>query len=1198
MFFFVRGDFPERKVNPLCYVLKIMRLSIFFLLLTIFQARATGYGQGAITLDLHEVSLKTVFSEIRKQSDYVFFFNNDLLIKSSTVSIKVKMAPIREVLDMCFKNQSFTYSIEDRTVFVTVRKENLHLVVIQNVDTFSIRGRVLNDKGEPAAATVSVKGTSISTTTNENGEYQLYGVNTDAIIIVKGVNIEAMEKSVEGKAILNIQVKLKVVEEEEVILNTGYQDVPKERVTGSFTKIDNATLNDQVGTSIIDRLNGVASGVMFNRLTGGPNGFTVRGLSTINANTEVLIVVDNFPYAGDIANINPNDVESVTVLKDAAAASIWGARAGNGVVVITTKKGRLNQKMRTEFNQNVIIRQKPDLYHVPQISSKDYIDVESFLFGKGYFNSQINSLSRPGLTPAVEVLLKRRNGQISAEDSAAQIDALKQIDSRDEYERLFYQESVTQQYSLNVRGGTGNIAYLIAGAYDKSISSLGSPSEKINVHLENIYKPMKNLQLSFGIYYTNSKAKNGRASYESITVGNRVVPYLRFADSEGNPLPVTRGLRDGYIDTAGAGKLLDWRYYPLDNHKHVSNISRVNDLLANIGIQYRLHKWVNVDFKYQYQLQQGDDETNNRLESYSTRNTINLFSQLDRNTGIVKYIVPLGDIVDKSMRRVTAQSARGQINFNPSWGKHGVSGIIGGEIRETETTSNSYTIYGFKEDPVSTGNVDYVNTYPSFVNGNQMTIGGKPAYGHAVNRFVSYYSNLAYSYLGRYAFSLSGRKDASNFFGLRTNDKWNPLWSTGFSWDLSKESFYRSELIPYLKVRMSYGYSGNLDISRSAVTVLTYFSPSSSTNNLPWARVTQLGDPELRWEKVGMLNWGVDFALKGNKLSGTLEYYRKKGKDLYGPTFYDYTTWGANSTITKNVASMKGQGVDLTLRGNFGNNAFKWTPTLLMNYNDSRTDEYISYTGNDVALLISTGNSITPMSGKPLYSLASYRWGGLNDKGDPMGYYNGQLSTAYTSIFAEIDQGKDSNVVYHGSALPKFQGNFVNTVSYKGFALSFNIAFKLDYYFRRSSLSYDQLYTRGNGHSEFANRWQNPGDELITNVPSMIYPNNTNRDRFYSLSEINVGRADHIRFQYLNLSYDFTESVIKKSYLSKLQLYFNANNLGLLWKANDFGVDPEYDNTIPPPKSFALGVRASFYYDPLFWDSDCNWIEVNEEFFY
>jgi len=261
------------------------------------------------------------------------------------------------------------------------------------------------------------------------------------------------------------------------VVYTGYQSLPKERATGSFEKIDNNLLNLRVSTDITSRLENVSS-VYFDRRNNGQN-INIHGLSTIYANTKPLVVLDNFPYEGDLTNINPNDVEDITILKDAAAASIWGVRAGNGVIVINTKKGRYNKKPVLEFNSNITVSKKPDVFYAKTLSASDYADVETMLFNNGFYNASINNTTnRPVLSPVVEILAKKRAGTLSADEATARIDALRKYDVRNDYAKYLYCPVLKQQYSLTYSGGSDKYSYSISGGYDKNLDNLVRNSTK------------------------------------------------------------------------------------------------------------------------------------------------------------------------------------------------------------------------------------------------------------------------------------------------------------------------------------------------------------------------------------------------------------------------------------------------------------------------------------------------------------------------------------------------------------------------------------------------------------------------------------------------------------------------------------------------------------------------------------------------
>lgn len=973
---------------------------------------------------------------------------------------------------------------------------------------------------------------------------------------------------------------------EDVTINTGYQKLKPNEVNGSYVVIDNKTLNQQTGLNILDRLKGVTSSLLFtvgksNNNPQNTTGITIRGLSTINGPLDPLIVVDNFIYDGNINNINPNDVQSITVLKDAAATSIWGARAGNGVIVITTKKGHFNQKLQVDFNTDVMVTDKPDLYYNPQISSADYIDFQQALFNKGYYNAQFTNRSHPAISPAVQVFEDRKSGLISAQDSAQQIDALKKIDNKQQFEKYFYRKGITQQYALNLRGGSQNISWLLSGTYDKDINNLQADYNKINLRFENTYRPLQNLTINAGVYYTNSNNTSGISPYSTVSEINntRYIPYLNLVGLNGQSTAVLHNYNQRYIDTAGAGQLLSWNYYPLEDYKHSYGIVNVEELMAHISLDYNLMKGLNVNLLYQYDKQNTNQTNTQDTSSYYTRNLINTFSQLDRSTGVVNYIIPLGGILSKSYSSLNSYDLRSQLNFDRTFNHiHRINAIAGFELRDEWASNNGSIYYGYNAEPLTnSSNLDYSNTYPNFITGSKIRIPYGSSLTSTDNRFISLFSNASYIYEEKYIVSASIRKDGANIFGANTNDKWKPLWSIGLGWNISKESFYHIPWLAHLKFSATYGVSGNVDLTKTALPVGMYGQNSVGTIHIQQLGIRSINNPDLSWERNYQTNFKLDFTTIHNLISGSLEYYRKKGTNLYAPTPYDYTAWGQNTTIIANSADMKGSGIDISLHTNNLRGKFKWTTDFLYSYNQSITTGYYANSSTSIASFIGTGGTITPVIGKPLYAIAAYKWGGLDVNGNPQGYINDTLTTNYNAISqGALNEGlKGGSIIYAGPANPTSFGSMMNEFSFKGFALSFNITYKLGYYFLKPSLSYTSFASYGTYGADYAKRWQQPGDEKKTDVPSFVYPLNSNRDGFYSASSVNVDKGDHIRLQFINLSYSFPVGKSNRA-LQNLQLFINAANLGILWRANKDHIDPDFVNAIPNPKTFTVGVRANF----------------------
>lgn len=1138
-----------------------------------------------LTMSLTNAPLVKAFDIIKQQTPYRVIYDNGLLKKAVPVTVAVNKEPLPNVLPLLFRGQPFEYRIIDQSIILTPQQSKGGTAYHEGnklsppAEDTLITGFVMADSSQLplSGATIQVQGTNVSTTTDNTGRFEIHIPQQGAMLIVSYV--EYSTKNILVKQNAQFPLRLLLIKapkeiEEVTIVSTGYESLPRERATGSFTQISNKLYNEQVGADVISRLYYITNGLTgYSQRTPTGTDMMIRGLSTIQGPKTPLIVVDNFPYNGDINNINPSDVESITVLKDAAAASIWGAKAGNGVIVINTKKGKLGQKTTIDFASNISITDRPDLGSVRAISTSDFIDVETMLFNTGYYDFQFPYPQFYPLSQVVSLLDKQRSGDLTPEQTTAQINALRNTDVRDEFNRYFYQKSVNQQYAISLRGGSNNIAWLFSGGFDKNISDLAARYERVTLRFDNTYKASPKLNINTSVFYTQSKSKTGKPAYGSITTKwGAIAPYTRFADENGNAIPLYNDYyREGYIDTVGGGRLLDWKYYPLNNHEHINNTTTIRDINAILGINYKVLDFLNVDIKYRYQRQQSENINLQGVNSYYARDLINSFSQIDESTDLVNYIVPKGDILDRNNNNLIVQNLRGQLNFNKSWLKSHLVALLGAEINEAKTDEYANRIYGYNPSVLTFGNVDYTNIYPHFIFGGGSFIPNTSDFNKGNTRFVSFFGNAAYTFKHKYDISVSARKDGSNLFGVNTNDKWKPLWSAGASWDIHKEPFYRFTAIPYLKLRATYGYSGNVDPSKVAVTTFIYSDVSPYTLT-PYGRVRNFYNPELRWEQMNMVNIGIDFKSKNNRLFGSIEAYRKKMSDLYGVSPVDVTVGIRADGITKNIGSMKGSGLDIELNTVNIDKKVKWATTFIVNtYRDKVTMYQDSIPpGNAVS------GGLIALDGYPQYALFSYKWAGLDPQtGDPQGYLKGETSKDYSSILGSGTVMSD--LVYSGSLIPTVFGSIGNTISWRNISLTARISYKLGYYFRRESIDYGMLISNASGHSDYAIRWQKSGDEQTTDVPSLVYPNSSVRDLFYLNSEALVTRGDHIRFQYINISYDIGRRSRIGIPVQNVQIYMVVSNLGIIWRANKERLDPDYRSTTPlTGKTYSVGLKVQF----------------------
>lgn len=1046
---------------------------------------------------------------------------------------------------------------------------------------FTVTGRVISRTDGKALEGVIVteKNNNIASQTNKEGRVSLR-IRADSAVLnfsLLGYKPQNVSLSLPYTKELLVEMEEDTYQLQTVeIVATGYQKLPRERATGSFATVDKELFNHQVGTDILSRLPAIANAVMIDNGTSYKSQMMVRGLSTINGPRSPLVIVDNFPYEGDINNINPNIVENITILKDAAASSIWGARAANGVIVITTTNARFNQPVQVDFNSNLSISAKPDLSYIPQMSSSDFIDAETELFKRNFYNSQINSASRPVLSPVVDILHKERTGVLTGEEAERQINSLRNIDVRDEFNRYMYMPAVRQQYFVNVQGGSQKHLWTSGVGYDHNREHLGDTYQRINIRFQNTYRPFTRLSLATGLYYTQTQNQSGRIGYNDLTMDKGgFVPYIQMADAEGNPLPVPRSLNQSYINSISNGKLLDWNYYPLTDWQHNRTTSGTTNILATALLNYQVLKNLNAAVNYQYERQVDLSTGLADLDSYLTRSYINRFTRLENDMPV--YAIPKGSILDKRNAWLESNNVRAQLDYENTFGKHSINFLVGLETRFKLVQSNKNRYYGFNPDNYTMGQVDYVNSHPTFITGGSSFIENFQDVGETSTRFLSQFGNAAYTYANRYTLSASIRRDASNLFGLKTNQQWNPFWSVGAGWKISNENFYKVKFLPYLNLRMTYGLSGNVDPAMVAVNTIRYFATPSSITNMPYANFSNYYNPLLRWETSQMVNVATDFQFMNKRFSGTVEYYQKAGKNLFGASPVDLTT-GVSSSILRNVASMKGRGWDVELKSVNIDRAIRWKTIVNFNIYKDEIREYLltrtlasQYTGST-----SSSVPISNIPGTPVHTIYAYKWGGLDpNTGEAQGYLNNEISKNYSSITGTGTKVED--LERFGSAIPTKSGSVINALSYKKISLQVGVTYKLGYWFRRGSINYTDFYNNWVGHSDYSLRWQKTGDELNTYVPAGLYTTNSVRDNFYSGSSVLVEKGDHIRLQFVNLSFDLDSK--RRGPLKGLQLYANISNLGIIWKANRANLDPDFNAAIGrtiTPVNYALGFRTKF----------------------
>ncbi|RPD42622.1 SusC/RagA family TonB-linked outer membrane protein [Chitinophaga barathri] len=1166
--------------------------------------RAQVKGDGTCTIS-GTYRVEDLFAEVRKQTGVNINFEISVLDPDLKVKVDFKKATPEEVVEKITNDLRLDWIYMKGQIVI---KEGSPQPVIEKKkeeETISITGFVTDTLGNPLpGSTVLVKGTMRGTTTGENGRYVLDKIPPRSTLVVLSIGYLSRQYRLDNEKKINFHMEPNVAQiaaVEVTSVATGYQVLPKNRTTGSFVLIDSALLNRNPSPNILERLEGVTSGLLTLRAqlmnmyyvqkmpTINFAGMSLRGISTLSpnqVNVNPLLILDNFPYEGDIRNINPNDIESISVLKDAAAASIWGARSGNGVIVLTSKRGKYNQKMKVDLNMNFTVGAKPNLFYDPNyMEASDYIEVEKTLFDRGYFNNDLtNRSNRPAVTPAVEIFSKLRGNEISIHEAEAMLNELRKNDLRSELSKYSYQRMVSQQYSVGVRGGNKDFAYYLSLGHDRNKDNLiNNGRRRTTVISSNSFKPVKRMEVKTYLNFSQSKTMMGNeVRYGGLSVGtskySNLYPYARLADENGHATDVVKDYRSTYKDSTGKLGFLDWQYRPLDEMNNRIESVSIQNLVLRTALKYTFSKYVNAQMHYQNERQIVYSKIFWDESAYYSRNLINKFAAFNRTTNEFTYNLPRGGIMEIGDFDWRTNSVRGDINFERRFEDHFVRGILGLEIRELSANGSIRRTVGHLDENSSQSSIVNSNTlYQLNPNGNA-TIeslvglsGGNPG---VTNRFISYYTNIEYGFKSKYDLSLSARRDGANLLGIEVKDKIAPFWSTGIGWDIHKEEFITAPWVKNLRLRASFGENGNI------YNGTAYLVGRQITDPLTGADVYQINDPannRLKWERIQIVNLGLDFSYN-TRLDATIEYYIKRGVDLIQRVPLAPQTGFGFANL--NSANTRTKGFDITVSSRLVEKPFIWNTTLLLStLNDEITRIDIPSNTASSIMIKDAAFSLLNIKGKPLRGILSYKWAGIDPQnGDPMGYINGIASKDYNAIL----RTNPDSLVFHGSGVPTVFGSFRNDFEFKGFSVSWNLIFKLGYYFRRTSVNLNYIGVLNQGmHVDYSKRWRESGDELTTNVPSLTYPFNDSRNLFYQFSEVLVERGDHIRLQDIRIAYHISKATKARLPVDFVELYASLNNVGIIWCANKHKLDPDLSNqmssqSIPVPFSITSGLVVKF----------------------
>ena len=1186
--------------------LLIMKFTAILLFVACLQVSAKGYTQ--ITLSEKNVPLQKVFKQIQRQTGYDFLYSVELLQQSGKVSIDVHNVSIEEALKQCLKDKPLAYSIVERTIVIKPVEINSELdIAIEPPPPplIDLRGRVVNEKGEPVeGVTVTVKGKRNATATNANGEFVLSGVDKDATLVFSGVNVESYELKVDSKTEFgSISLKTKVTQGAEITLvaSTGYQTISKERATGSFGTVSKEQL-DKPATNIASRIIGTNAGVQ--ALTMDAEGvpfFQIRGLSTLYANQSPLVVVDGFPIQGTFDAVNPNDVESVTILKDAAASSIWGARAANGVIVITTKNAKKGAPLKVEFSAFTRIGGKIDLdYSRPLASSTETVDYEKLAYNKWtpqFNNGAVVNHSQWTWSPGMNALNEQNLGLISMAQRDKTLDSLKTLDNRQQISDQLLENPVTQQYNLSLFSASQRMSNSFSFLFEKNQSNFKKTyNDRFMLNYRTTASLNKWLDLSLNTMVQYNKFTNNGTTLAEIS---SLSPYEMLMNPDGSLTETTLKYNTPLINRAVPRNLFpysDWTYNPIQDINSKSLVRQEFNGRIQAGIIVKPMKGLTLESRIQYENFNTTTRNHYNEDNFLVRQTVNHASFWNPGLPTAMTTTPIpnlpkGGFLDQSRNQLIAWNFRNLVSYNKNFGgKHDVNFVGGTEQQSSNLQSFNYArTYGYNDKTLQVG------TFPNGpggtpANGNQngtgtpttltirnwlnqtITLPYTNSFGYTTDRFFSAFANAAYTYNDKYILSGSFRTDASNLITDDPAYRYNPFWSVGASWQLWKESFMTDiNFIDRLSLRVTYGFNGNVDKSTSFMPLISLAATPNVLTNAFTASFSSLGNPTLRWEKTGTTNIGIDYSILKGKLFGKIDYYQRKGKDLIAVIAIPAVNGSTSQRL--NNAKMTNSGIEFEVgtKLNITRN-IHWSGNLNFSYNNNKiTDLFLAQYSASSLTSRSTSSYAVGYNANTLWM---YKYMGFNSSNQPtvLGPDNVNFD-----IQTFIPGDGRTYLANTGTLVAPYTLGFMNNLDMKNFSLSFIITGNFGHIFQRKGFNYPVQWTTRVLPNKFIGEALNGKSNDILTLP--LNPNEPRFffwDRFYDNLSYLAQSASWIRMQEINLTYRLPKSVLEKLGVNNFQVFVQGNDLFVVL-ANKYGEDPLYllGSLNPRPKT-TFGFKCNF----------------------
>jgi len=1124
-------------------LLQIMRLTILLLFGFIVTVSANSYAQKTkLDINKSNTSIRELFGYIEENSEFVFLYKNEDFNVNKKVAVSLKGATINQILDEALRGENVTYDVYERQVVIRKAED-----AINSQQKKDATGTVRDASGAPIpGVSIVVKGTSIGTLTDMDGKFTLSNIPENGTLQFSFVGMKTQEVAVEGKATFNVVMEDETIGIEEVVA-VGYGVQKKSDVTGSLVRVGAEEIKSRPVTNAVQAMQGRAAGVDItsNERPGTVGDITIRGVRSLTASNSPLYVVDGIPLVtgtieaggnssnkvtlGGIDNMNPNDIESIDILKDASATAIYGSRGANGVVLITTKKGK-SGKFSLNFDSSVTTEKIHEFS--PLFSAGDYVEYRRWaeyyayptVYARGDQPTQANDAKI--FTGDDTALANIQKGWSGGSWDGSKLTTTNWTD-------YVTRTGITTQNTLSASGGTDKMkAYGSFGYTDSKGVVKGQGFERYNANVSVDITPLKwfsfggNLNSSYSLQeYGQSTAGNVGVSaqtglYQSAYgIFTYALPY----DANGNRIDYPGG--DIAVKT-----IIDEDTYSQDQRV---TFRTFGSLYAQVDFGSLLPALKGLRFR-----------TNFGPDIQSWRDGI-------YNDG--KSVIRSGSAyASLEKRQRLSYTLYNLLYYDRTFGKHGISMTLLQSQTQFETESSYMAADNVPFSSQKWNALGAVSTLKSWSS------------GLVKQSLLSYMARLNYSFTDKYLLTVSGRYDGASV--LAEGNKWSFFPSAALGWRMDQEEFIKNiSWITQFKLRAGFGVTGNaaIDPYSTKGRLEAMFYPFGATSTAGQLNVTTMANQDLGWEKTAQYNIGLDYSLFRSRVYGSLDVYTSHTTDLLLKKSIPSVT-GFSDTYA-NIGETKSKGADLTINTlNVKTHDFEWNSTINASYQDNKIVSLANGKQDDLNNTWFIGQSQSVIYG--------YEAAGVWQESDAaeMAKFNANGHTFSAGNVRPIDQNGDYKIdanndrVIIGSTIPKYILGITNTFNYKGLELSILLYGRMGY-----------IYNAGG--EGLVGRYQQRAVSYYT-------PNNTNSeyqkpiysagygDQYYA--SLGYKHGSFLKIRNISLGYNFPDKVANKLKVSKLRMYVQASNPGFVFNQVPWiDLDTKYHAS---NRGFVTGISVQF----------------------